>query len=294
MKVGLIGLGRMGAGMGANLLKAGHALTVYNRTPEKAQALVAQGATSAMHVAAACQGDAVLTMLADDDAVEHLTLQSGGILESLPAGAVHVCASTVSVVLAAKLTERHAAAGQHFVAAPVFGRPDLAQAGRLYVVAAGEAQALKIIAPLLEAIGQRTFIVSHTPSVASLVKLSGNFLIASVIESLGEAMALIAKAGVDREQYVELLTATLFNCPLYKTYGALIASGRFEPAGFTAPLGHKDVRLALAAAEQLRVPLPFASVLHDRFLALLAQGGERLDWSAISQLAASDAGLAEH
>jgi 3-hydroxyisobutyrate dehydrogenase-like beta-hydroxyacid dehydrogenase len=184
----------------------------------------------------------------------------------------------------------HTKAGQRFVAAPVFGRPDVAAAGQLFVVAAGASDAVKSAAPLFDAIGKRTFVVSETPKAANLVKLSGNFLSASVIESLGEAMALVAKGGVDRRQYLDILTSTLFGAPVYKTYGGLIADGKFEPAGFAAPLGQKDIRLTLAAAEDLRVPMPIASLLRDRFLTLMAHGGDKLDWSAIGQLAAKDAG----
>jgi 3-hydroxyisobutyrate dehydrogenase-like beta-hydroxyacid dehydrogenase len=291
MNVGFIGLGRMGAGMAANLLKAGHEVTVYNRTPVKADALAARGAKRADSIAAACRGDAVVTMLADDEAVEKVVLGRGGIVDSLSAGALHVSSSTISIAMSASLTERHASAGQLFVAAPVFGRPEMAAAGELFVAAAGAPQAVGAAAPLLAAMGQKTFVVSEIPNLANLVKLSGNFLIASVIESLGEALALITKGGVDPQQYLEFLTSSLFNVPIYRTYGALIAGEKFEPAGFAASLGHKDIRLALAAAEELRVPLPFAGVLRDRFLALLARGGERLDWSAIGKLAAADAGL---
>jgi 3-hydroxyisobutyrate dehydrogenase-like beta-hydroxyacid dehydrogenase len=178
------------------------------------------------------------------------------------------------------------------VAAPVIGRPDAAAAGQLYVVAAGAPDAVKAAASLFDAIGQKTFVVSETPKDGNLVKLSGNFLIASVIESIGEAMALIGKAGIDRRQYLDILTSTLFDAAVYKTYGGLIADGKFEPAGFAAPLGAKDIRLTLAAAEDLRVPMPLASLLRDRFLTLLAHGGDKLDWSAIGQLAAKDAGEA--
>jgi len=281
----------MGAGMAANLLKAGHEVIVYNRTSAKAEALVAQGATAAGSIAEACRADAVITMLADDAAVESVAIGEQGIFDTLRAGALHVSSSTISVALSARLAEHHAKAGQRFIAAPVFGRPEAAAARQLFILAAGEPAALRAAAPLLEAIGQKTFVVSETPSVANLVKLSGNFLIATVIESLGEALALVAKGGVDRHQYLEILTSTLFNVPIYKNYGELIAGEKFEPAGFAASLGHKDIRLTLAAAEHLRVPLPFASVLHDRFLTLLAHGGEKLDWSAIGRLAATDAGL---
>ena len=293
MNVGFIGLGRMGAGMAANLLKAGHQVTVYNRTPAKAQALVAQGAELAASVAEACRGDAVITMLANDEAVEGVALGRNGIIASLPASGLHVSSSTISVALSQRLTEQHAAAGQHFVAAPVFGRPEAAAAGQLFVVAAGAVAAIEAAEPLLEAVGQKTFVLSEEPKNANLVKLSGNFLGASVIESLGEALALIGKGGIDQRQYLDFLTSSLFDAPIYKTYGGLIAGGRFKPAGFAAPLGQKDIRLVLAAAEDLGVPMPVASLLRDRFLTLMAHGGEQLDWSAIGGLAARDAALGE-
>jgi 3-hydroxyisobutyrate dehydrogenase-like beta-hydroxyacid dehydrogenase len=288
MKIGFIGLGHMGSGMAANLVKAGHEVTVYNRTPAKCQALAALGAKIADSVAAACGGDAVMTMLADDAAVENVTLGAHGILAGLAPGAVHISSSTISVALSARLTARHAEAGQRFIAAPVMGRPEAAAAGQLFVIAAGAASALGAAAPLFAAIGQKTFTVSEVPKTANLVKLSGNFLIAAVIESLGEAVALVGKGGIDAHQYIDILTSTLFNAPVYKTYGALIAAKKFAPAGFSAVLGHKDIGLVLAAADELRVPLAFASVLRDRFLTLLAQGGDELDWSAIARLSAPD------
>jgi 3-hydroxyisobutyrate dehydrogenase-like beta-hydroxyacid dehydrogenase len=292
MKVGFIGLGHMGAGMAANLLKAGHDVTVYNRTRSKVETLVAQGARAAASVSNACRGDAVLTMLADDGAVESVVFSRSGIIDSLPAGAIHISSSTISVALSERLEAAHAKAGQLFVAAPVIGRPDAAAAGQLFVVAAGAPDAVKAAASLFDAIGQKTFVVSERPKAGNLVKLSCNFLIASVIESVGEAMALIGKAGIDRRQYLDILTSTLFDASVYKTYGGLIAEGKFEPAGFAAPLGQKDIRLTLAAAEDLRVPMPLASLLRDRFLTLLAHGGDKLDWSAIGRIAATDAGEA--
>jgi 3-hydroxyisobutyrate dehydrogenase-like beta-hydroxyacid dehydrogenase len=293
MNVGFIGLGRMGAGMAANLLKAGHHVTVYNRTPAKAQVLVAQGAKLAASVTEACQGGAVITMLADDEAVEGVALGRNGIIDSLPAGGLHVSSSTISVALSQRLSDEHAAAGQHFVAAPVFGRPEAAAAGHLFVVVGGDPAAVEAAEPLLEAVGQRTFVVSDIPKNANLVKLSGNFLGASVIESLGEALALIGKGGIDQRRYLDFLTSTLFDAPIYKTYGSLIATGSFKPAGFAAPLGQKDIRLVLAAAEDLGVPMPVASLLRDRFLTLIAHGGDQLDWSAIGRLPAMDAALTE-
>jgi 3-hydroxyisobutyrate dehydrogenase-like beta-hydroxyacid dehydrogenase len=292
MKVGFIGLGHMGSGMAANLLKAGHQVTVYNRTLAKVESLVAQGAKAAGRVADACQGDAIVTMLANDEAVASVTLGEGGIIADLPKGAIHISTSTISVALSEALAKAHGEVGQCFVAAPVFGRPELAALGQLFVVAAGASAAIEAAQPIFDAIGQRTFVVSETPKTANLVKLSGNFLIATVIESLGEAMALVHKGGVDQHRYLDILTSTLFGAPVYKTYGALIADRKFEPAGFAAPLAQKDIRLALAAAEDLRVPLPIANLLRDRFLTLFAHGGEKLDWSAIGQLAAKDAGEA--
>jgi 3-hydroxyisobutyrate dehydrogenase-like beta-hydroxyacid dehydrogenase len=290
MKVGFIGLGNMGSGMAANLLRAGHELTVHNRTATRSHALVEQGAHAAAHVADACQGEAVITMLADDHAVESVVFGEAGVLASLGEGKIHISMSTISVALSERLALEHAKAGQRFVAAPVFGRPEAAAAAKLFIAAAGAPDALDACVPLFEAVGQKTFRLSDKPQTANLVKLSGNFLIASMIESLGEAMALVGKAGVDPHQYIDFLTSTLFTAPIHKAYGGLIADRKFQPAGFAAPLGLKDVRLTLAAAEALRVPMPLASLLQNRFLTLLAHGGESLDWSAISQLAAQDAG----
>jgi 3-hydroxyisobutyrate dehydrogenase-like beta-hydroxyacid dehydrogenase len=290
MKIGFIGLGHMGAGMAARLLSAGHAVTVFNRTPAKAQALVKQGARAAPQIADACRGDAVVTSLADDGPVESVVFGEGGLLGNLAEGAIHVSMSTISVALSERLTAAHANAGQRFVAAPVFGRPDAAAAGKLFIVAGGAPDAVEACSPIFEVLGQKTFTAGDEPRSAALVKLTGNFLLASVIEALGEAMALVGKAGMDRRRYLEILTSSLFTAPPYKIYGALIADEKFEPAGFAAPLGYKDIRLTLAAAESLRVPMPVASLLRDRFLALLAQGGEALDWAAIGHLAAIDAG----
>jgi 3-hydroxyisobutyrate dehydrogenase-like beta-hydroxyacid dehydrogenase len=290
MKVGFIGLGRMGAAMAQNLIKAGHEVTVYNRTPEKAGALAAAGARVARTVAEACQGDRVMTMLANDEAVQSIALGREGVVATLRPGALHVSSSTISVALSQRLSQEHSKRGQGYIAAPVFGRPDVAAAAQLVIVAGGEKNVVEAARPLLEAIARKVFVVEQAPQ-ANLVKLSGNFLNASVIESLGEAFALIVKGGIDRQRYLEIL-ASLFNAPAYNIYGALIASGRFEPAGFAAPLGQKDIRLLLAAAENLGVAMPVGSLLRDRFLTLMAHGGGHLDWSAVGGLPAQDAGLA--
>src|SRR5271165_5755391 len=290
MKLGFIGLGRMGAGMAANLVRAGHDVTVFNRSPGRAASLVALGAREAANLREACGGAVVITMLADDEAASDIALGHGGIIDHLPAGAIHLSMSTISVAVSKRLAQAHAQAGQRYAAAPVFGRPDMAASAKLFIVAAGQAATLDVCQPLFDALGQKTSRMGTEPSAANLVKLSGNFLLASAIEALGEAVALIGKAGIDRHAYIELLTSTIFTAPAYKTYGALIAKGDFEPAGFAAPLGYKDIRLTLAAAEGLRVPMPLGSLLHDRFLRLMAQGGEKLDWAAIGGLATQDAG----
>jgi len=291
MNIAFLGLGQMGTPMAANLIKAGHTLTLYNRTPGKAPNLLDLGAKEAKTPAEAVENaEAAFTMLADDKALESITHGDHGILAALPKDALHISSSTISVALSEKLTEAHGSKNQNYLSAPVFGRPEAAAAAKLFVVTAGPANLIQTAQPLFDAIGQKTFILGDHPPIANLVKLSGNFLIASVIESLGEAMALVGKAGVDLHAYLDMLTNTLFAAPVYKTYGNLIANQNFEPAGFAAPLGQKDIRLTLAAAEHLNVPLPLASLLRDRFLTLLANGGENLDWSAIGRLAAKDSG----
>ncbi|WP_264034101.1 NAD(P)-dependent oxidoreductase [Mycobacterium interjectum] len=294
MDIGFIGLGNMGQGMAANLMKAGHRVTVYNRSPDKAQALVQRGATAARTVAQACRAEVVFTMLADDRAVEAVALGPDGIAASLPAGPRTCRRAPSASRCRSALPRRTPEAGQRYAAAPVFGRPEAATAAKLFVIAAGAPEVLQPLSQLFDEIGQRTFVVSEQPHTANLVKLSGNFLLASAIETIAEAVALVSKAGVDRQQYVDILTSTLFAAPAYQTYGGLIARQEFEPAGFAASLGLKDVRLVLAAGEQLQVPLPVASLLRDRFLTLVATGGGHLDWSALATLSARDAGSSDH
>lgn len=291
MDVGLIGLGGMGSGIAKSLLHAGHRLIVFNRTRTRAEALRADGATVAASIAEACRGQAVVTMLADDAAVEAQVFSPGGILESLPRGGIHVSLSTISVALSERLAIEHARAGQEYVAAPVFGRPDAAEAGKLAVVAAGSKAAVDRCKPLFEAMGPKLLVIGDKPPLANVVKLSGNFLIASVLESLGEAIAFARKSGVDPSVLLDFLTSTLFNAPVYKSYGGLILEGKYDQVGFALPLGLKDARLVLQAAEASRVPMPIASVLHDRFLTALARGNENKDWSVIARVAAEDAGL---
>ena len=292
MKVGFIGLGNMGTPMARHLLRAGHEVFVWNRTASKAEALRSHGAkVSRLPGHAAKEAEAVITMLADDQAVEAAVLSSEGVLHSLPRDAAHISISTISVALSRRLAEEHGKRGHKYIAAPVFGRPEAAEAGKLFVVAAGDQEAIERCRPLLETLGQRLFVIGDKPEMASVVKLSGNFLIASVIESLGEAIALTRKYGIEPHEYVDFLTNTLFAAPVYKTYGNLIADEKYQPAGFKLRLGLKDVRLALAAAEAVDAPLPFASVLRDHMLSAIGRGMENLDWSATAKLAAENAGL---
>ena len=291
MDVGFIGLGQMGSAIALNLVKAGHHVVVYNRTRAKAEALASQGAEVAGSVADACRHAVLITMLADDAAVEAAFFGDGKGLSALGEGAVHISMSTISVALSDRLAEAHRNAGQAFVAAPVFGRPEAAAAAKLFVVAAGLEAELARCQPLFDAIGQRTFVIGDKPSSANLVKLSGNFLLAAMIECLGEAFALVRKGGVEPHAYLEILTNTLFSAPAYKTYGTIIADQKYEPAGFKMSLGLKDIRLALAAADALAAPMPVASLVHDHFLAGVAQGAGDSDWSALARLAAVNAGL---
>ena len=291
MDVGFIGLGQMGQAMALNLVKAGHRVVVFNRTRAKSEALASEGAEIAESVADACRRPALITMLAGDDAVEAVFFGNGNGLSALGQGAVHISMSTISVALSDRLAEAHRNAGHSYVAAPVFGRPEAAAAAKLFVVAAGPEATLARCQPLLDAVGQRTFVIGDKPSSANLVKLSGNFLLAAMIECLGEAFALVRKGGIDPHRYLEILTNTLFSAPAYKTYGTIIANQQYEPAGFKMSLGLKDVRLALAAADALATPMPVASLVHDHFLAGVAQGAANSDWSALARLAAANAGL---
>ena len=292
MNLAFLGLGNMGLHMARNLHRAGHRITVWNRTASKADELRAEGAQVAPTIADAVRGaDIVATMMADDHAVSSATLGPGGIAEVLAPGAIHVSMSTISVALSQQLAAEHHQRGQRYVSAPVFGRPEAAAAAKLVVTAAGDPADLARCQPVFDAIGQHTFVIGPKPEMANVVKLSGNFLICSVIESLGEAIALTRKYGIDPHEFVDFLTSTLFNSPVHKTYGRIIADEHYDPAGFKMRLGLKDVRLVLAAAEAVDVPLPIASLVRDHLLAAIGRGMEDLDWSATAKLAAENAGL---
>ncbi len=294
MDVAFIGLGNMGSAMARNLLKAGHQLTVYNRTRTRAEPLQPLGARIAATPSdAARAAEILITMLADDYAVEEILFAPGKALEALRPGGVHISMSTISVALSDRLTDAHHDKQQHFIAAPVFGRPDVAATAKLFIVAAGPLDQIQRCQSLFDALGQKTFPVGEKPPIASVVKLAGNFLITTVIESLAEAMALVRKYGLDGQVFLNVLTSSLFAAPVYRTYGGLIAADRFESTGFKLPLGLKDNRLLLAAAEEAAVPMPLASLVHDRFVAALAQGLAESDWSIIARLSYQSAGLSE-
>jgi 3-hydroxyisobutyrate dehydrogenase-like beta-hydroxyacid dehydrogenase len=282
----------MGSGMARNLIKAGHTLIVFNRTKSRAEEFRSLGATVAGTPGeAAAQAEVVITMLADDAAVEDAVLGPGRVLQSLPAGAVHISMSTISIALSRRLFSAHREKQQHYLAAPVFGRPDAAAAAKLFIVAAGATDQIERCRPLFDAMGQKTFVAGQDPPEANLIKLTGNFMITVAIESLAEAFALVRKSGFDPNKFLEVMTGSLFAAPVFRNYGAIIAAEKFEPPGFKLPLGLKDNRLVLAAAEEAAVPMPMASLVRDRFLAALAQEMGNADWSAIATVSFRDAGL---
>jgi 3-hydroxyisobutyrate dehydrogenase-like beta-hydroxyacid dehydrogenase len=292
MRVGFVGLGRMGLPMARNLARAGHEVAAYNRTRSRAEALAEAGGRAVDTPAEAASGaEVVVTMLADDAAVEAVTLGEDGILGALRPGAVHLGMSTVGVALSRRLAEAHRSAGQGYVAAPVFGRPEAAEGAKLWVVAAGAPEAVDRCEPVFDAVGQGMFRVGEEPEKANVVKLAGNFMLAGMIEALGEAMALGRRHGVEAPKLLEVLTSTLFNLPVYRNYGGMIAEGRFEPAGFALRLGLKDVRLVLDAADEAAVPMPLASLAHDHFLSGVARGWGELDWAGMGRVIAENAGL---
>ncbi len=292
MKITFLGLGSMGTPMARHLIKAGHDVTVWNRTLSKADELKSEGAHVAANPAEAAQAaEIAITMLADDPAVESAVFGETGLAARLPKGATHISSSTISVALSRRLAEEHARRGQHYISAPVFGRPDAAAAGKLFIVAAGDAADIERCKSVLESLGQRVTVLGDKPEAANVVKLTGNFLISVVIESLGEAIAVARKYGIDPHAYVDFFTNSLFNAPVFKTYGGIIADERYSPPGFKLRLGLKDVKLAIAAAEGVDAPLPMASLIHDHVLTAIARGMSDLDWSATAKLAAENAGL---
>jgi 3-hydroxyisobutyrate dehydrogenase-like beta-hydroxyacid dehydrogenase len=290
MDIGFIGLGAMGKAMAGNLLKAGHHLRVWNRSKEPVQELASQGAEPAQSPREAFRGDAVVSMLADDAALRHVLLESQ-LLVSAPKSVIHVNMATISVAFAKELARAHSEHGLSYVAAPVFGRPDVAAAAKLNIVAAGDPSAIGRVQPLFDAMGQKTWPVGDEPYRANVVKLAGNFMLGCAIEAMAEACAVAKVNGVAPADVLEMLTNSLFAAPVYKGYGALIAEERYEPAMFKLALAFKDVRLALAAGEEAHVPMPFASVLRDNLIEAVAQGDGNKDFAALARVTARRAGL---
>ncbi len=291
MKLGFVGLGPMGVGMARRLLDAGHPVSVFNRTASRAAPLIEAGARPAESPAdAARDAEFVFSMLADDDAVEALTLGKDGIAEGLASGATHVSSSTISVALSRRLAEAHGARGQGYLSATVLGRPPAAASGKLFVVLAGEAEASARVRPALDAMGQRVFVLGTDPSQSNLLKLSLNFLIFSTIEQMAEVFALNDKGGVAPEAVFEVLTNSFFDAPVHRNYGRLIVDQAFEPPGGSVTLAAKDTALLLQAGDALGVPMPMGSLVRDRLLATVARGESGRAFAAMARRARAAAG----
>ncbi|WP_027792936.1 NAD(P)-dependent oxidoreductase [Paraburkholderia acidipaludis] len=290
MDIGFIGLGEMGSAIVANLLKAGHRVRVWNRTSERARPLAEAGAQIVATAAEAFSGDAVFSMLADDAALRDVF--GTALLDAAPRGLVHVNMATISVALAGELAREHAERGLHYVAAPVMGRPDVAKAAKLTIIAAGDAEAVDRVQPLFDAVGQRTCRIGSLPQQANVMKLAANFMLGAAVETLGEAAALLAGHGVGMRDFLDMITGGPFPGPVYAGYGAMIAEDRYEPALFKARLGLKDVRLALAAADSVSTPMPVASVVRDSLIEAVAHGDGERDFAVLGKVAARRAGRA--
>ena len=293
-RIGIVGLSHMGHAFAANLIEDGHNVLVHDRDPGRVADLVRIGAHAAAELNDLANCDTVLTSLPDDDALAAVALPPHGLANILAAKSVHVSMSTVSPDLSRRLTEEHARHGQDYVAAPVLGNPDFAAARKLFVLVAGAPSAVEKVRPLLERLGQRMFVIGQDAALANLFKLAANVLTATTLECMGEVLALLRKGGIDSDLGFDVLTNSLFDSRVHKNYGAKIVGARYSPPGMAVPLAIKDLRLALAEAERTAVPMPAASLVHDRLVAMTARGWTDLDWSALGLLAAVDAGLDDH
>lgn len=302
MEVGVIGLGSMGFAMASHLLAAGHEVTVYNRTEEKAHPLMEEGAMFSHDPAGAAQGDVVITMLSDDSAVEEIVFGevSGiqkepdaveGLLVHQAPNCIHVSMSTIGVQLVKRMEREYSARGKKLISAPVMGRPDVAERGELVVMASGDKSAIERCQPVFEAIGRITHVVGESPVQAAIIKLAANFMLSSMIETFGEAFALVRKNGVDHHKFLEIVAKDFFKSPIYEKYGTIIANERFDGGAFTVKLQEKDTRLAVAAAIESQVPMPLLFSIENAFLSSIGQGKGDMDPCAIAQFAAENAGL---
>ena len=291
--VGVVGLGRMGCAFAETLLDAGFAVSAFDRDPVRSQelALVREGAEAAGHLSDLSDCSIVISSLPDDEALSTVSLEAQGLVAILKPGAIHVSMSTVSPELSRRIAKAHADHGQGYVAAPVLGNPDLAGSHRLFVLAAGSSEAVRWARPVLEKLGQRLFVIGEDAGLANVMKLAGNVLTAATLQSMGEVFALLRKAGIDQHLAFDVLTGSLFDGKVHKAYGGKIVDERYDPPGMTTSLAVKDLRLALAEAEGLAVPMPVVGLVHDRLVAMMARGWQGLDWSALGLLAASEAGL---
>ncbi|WP_115526797.1 MULTISPECIES: NAD(P)-dependent oxidoreductase [Xanthomonas] len=291
MPIGFLGLGTMGLPMAHNLLRGGFEVSVWNRSPERAHTLRDAGATVVDAPVGAAHGPLLFSMLANDSAVRQ-TVLDGGVLDALPAGSVHVNMATISVALAHELTALHAERGIAYVAAPVLGRVDVAEAGKLNILAAGDAAALARVQPMFDVLGQKTWHIGNAPEQANAVKLAANFCLASAIGAMAEASALARGHGVDATQFLGMLTTTLFAAPAYQGYGKLIMQRQYTPAGFTATLGRKDVDLAIQAGAYKQVPMPLGELLRASLDDAIAHGDGNADWAVLAEVSARRAGQA--
>jgi len=310
MDIGVVGLGHMGAAVAARLIDAGHDVTVYNRTASKAESLLAKGATLAHDPEGTASGDIVITMLADDKALESVLFghskeydgkrasngsgngaNSEGLIVHQSKHTIHISMSTISARLSRLINAASTSAGKKFISAPVMGRPDVAERGELVVMTAGDQALIKKCKPVFEAIGKKTHIIGEHPVQANIAKLAANFMISSMIETFSEAFALVRKNCIDHHEFLDIMATGFFASPVYEKYGKLIANGKFKTGAFTVRLQEKDTRLAIEAAIESQVPMPFASVIENAFLSAIGQGKGDLDPCAISEIALENAGI---
>ena len=290
MDIGFVGLGTMGSRVAENLVKAGNRVRVWNRSRAAVDALGNLGAQPVATAREAFSGDAVFSMLADDAAV-HAVIDP--LLDGAPKGIVHVNMATISVSLARDLATRHRDRGLFYVAAPVFGRPELAASAKLSIVVAGDPTAVSRIQSLLAVIGQRTWPMGAQPERANVVKLAGNFMLGAAVESMAEASAFASRHGIAPAELLDVLTNGVFTAPSYQIYGAAIAKEQYEPPGFRLALTLKDLRLALAAAEEVSVPMPLADVVHQSLLEAAAHGDGERDLAVLAKVSMRRAGAQE-